>query len=84
MPTFGLVRRLAALVSIATQDAHIVTAAPGDRTRRKAWWEIVGILTTTFSLLAAAVYVILSPNYDEGAKKWASALVGGISGYWLK
>jgi uncharacterized membrane protein len=35
-------------------------------------------------ILIAALFVILSKNYDAKAKHWAYGMVGLIMGFWLK
>jgi len=39
--------------------------------------------TVTVVVLAAAIYVILSEDYDDEGKKWAYGTIGIILGYWL-
>jgi len=38
----------------------------------------------TVALSSASVYVILSKQYDEGTKKWASGALGTVVGFWFK
>jgi hypothetical protein len=40
--------------------------------------------TVTLILLLAALFVILSGQYDPNSQHWAFATVGTILGYWLK
>lgn len=41
-------------------------------------------IVVSLTVLASALYIILSGNFDEGSQKWAFGAVGSIIGYWLK
>jgi hypothetical protein len=84
IPRFELVRHLFALAIIASGDEDIETAAASRAIKSKAWWEIVGILFVTVTLVGGSMYVMLSSTFDDGAKKWASGLLGATGGFWLK
>jgi hypothetical protein len=36
------------------------------------------------TVLAAALFIFLTQGFDQGAKRWASASMGMVVGYWLK
>ena len=38
----------------------------------------------TVAVLASALWVILSGDYDEASAKWAFGAVGLVVGFWLK
>ena len=38
----------------------------------------------TLSLLATALYVIISPSASAEAQKWAPGIIGTLIGYWLR
>ena len=40
--------------------------------------------TATHLNLGAALYIVLTDNYDEATKKWAFGIIGAIMGYWLR
>ena len=38
----------------------------------------------SLTLLATAIYVIVSPSASAEAQKWAPGIVGTLIGYWLR
>jgi len=41
------------------------------------------MMVVTVSVLASALYVILSAKFDADAQKWAFGVVGVLVGFWL-
>ena len=41
-------------------------------------------IVVSLVVLGAALYVILSKQYETEAQKWASGVVGTVIGYWLR
>jgi hypothetical protein len=48
------------------------------------WLRPVMQALITTAILAAALWVILSKNYDAGTEKWAYSAVGAVLGFWLR
>lgn len=79
-----MVRHVSALWQIASGSVVIPDAGGANRAQRRAWWEILGILVTSFVVLGGGLYVMLGAGFDESQKKWASGVIGAVAGYWLK
>jgi len=41
-------------------------------------------IIVTLGIVAAALYIILSHEYDQDSLKWAYGSLGTVVGYWLK
>lgn len=41
-------------------------------------------IVVSATVLAAALWVLLSKNYDEAYVKWAIGTIGVVVGYWLR
>jgi hypothetical protein len=41
-------------------------------------------MIVSIAVLAAALYVILSKQYDDSYTKWAFGVIGVVIGYWLR
>ena len=77
-----------ALVGIVTYrlSGHLtadrIVKTSGDTAN--AWWRPTMMILVSLLVLAAALWVIVKPGYDDGVKKWAFGAVGLIVGFWLK
>ena len=55
-----------------------------DHRRKFEGYRLIGAIVVSITVLAAALYVILSGGHPDASEKWAFGAIGTIIGYWLK
>ncbi len=82
LPIIILIASIVGLFAVSWVARRVVLTpkAPGAAPSQLELWMRIAV---SAAVLAAALYVILSKQYNPEDLKWAYAAVGTVVGYWL-